>query len=100
LYLFRPADRSFPFYLSTVSETISCITFARILVCLLAYVFIRNVKHKKEYCSLILYAIIDVTLVWQLAMVFNSQICVNFDGYTYWIPVVKYAMQSLQHFIV
>ena len=100
LVLFKPGDKNFHFYLSTVSETMTCITFALILLCILAFIFIRNIPHKMEYCSLILYAIIGAPLVWQLVMIFNSSISISYDGYTYWIPVVKYAVQHLQNFIV
>jgi hypothetical protein len=100
MILFKPADKSFQFYVSTVSETITCITFAMILLCILSFIFIRNIQHKTEYCSLILYAVVGIPLIWQLAMIFNSNICINYDGYTYWIPVVKFVMQHLQDFIV
>jgi hypothetical protein len=100
LIIFKPADKNFQFYLSNVSETITCITFALVVLCILAFVFIRDKQNKNEYCFLILHALIIVPLVWQLAMIFNSSICLTYDGYTYWIPVVKTIMQHLQDFIV
>lgn len=100
LILFKPADKNFPFYLSTISETITCISFALIMLCVLAFIFIRKIPNKLEYCSLILYAILSGSLIWQLAMIFSSHICASYDGYTYWIPVVKFVMQHLQNFIV
>ncbi len=100
LIIFKPADKNFQFYVSNVSETITCITFALVVLCILAFVFIREKQKKNEYCSLILHALIIVPLVWQLAMIFNSNICITFDGYTYWIPVVKMVMQHIQDFIV
>ena len=100
LIIFKPADKNFQFYLSNVSETITCITFALVVLCILAFVFIHDKQNKNEYCFLILHALIIVPLVWQLAMIFNSNICTTFDGYTYWIPVVKMVMQHLQDIIV
>ena len=97
LFVFKPADKNFQFYISTVSETITCITFALVALCILAFVFIRDKQDKMEYSFLILHALFVVPLVWQLAMIFNSNICTSYDGYTYWIPVVKFAMQHLQN---
>jgi hypothetical protein len=55
---------------------------------------------KKEYCMLLLLALITVPLVWQIAMVFLSGIISASDGYTYWIPVTKVIMSRIQFFIV
>lgn len=100
LIIFKPADKNFHFYTSTVSETVTCITFALIILCILTFVFIRDEQNKREYSFLILHAVIVIPLIWQLAMIFNSSISLHYDGYTYWIPVVKFAMQHLQNFIV
>ena len=100
LIVFKPADNSLRFYLTTISETITCITLALMILCILVFVLIRNIQDKRECSSLILYAIIGVPLVWQLAMIFSSSICTTYEGYTYWIPVVKTVMQHLQDFIV
>jgi len=100
LIIFKPADKNFQFYLSNVSETVTCITFALVFLCILAFVIIRDKQKRMEYSYLFLHALIVVPLVWQLAMIFNSSICITYDGYTYWIPVVKTVMQHLQDFIV
>ena len=99
MIIFKPADKNFQFYISNVSETVTCITFALVVLCIFAFVFIRDEQNKKEYGFLILHALIIVPLVWQLAMIFMSSMTLNYDGYTYWIPVVKTVMQHLQGFI-
>jgi 4-amino-4-deoxy-L-arabinose transferase-like glycosyltransferase len=97
--LFKPADKNFQFYISSVSDTVTCITFALVVLCILAFVFIRDKQNKKEYSYLFLHALIVVPLVWQLAMIFNFSMGIN-EGYTYWIPVVKTVMYHIQDFIV
>ena len=100
LIYFQPSDHDYNIYISIVSKTITCIMFALVCVCILAFVFIRNEQKKMDYCSLLLHAIIIVPLSWQLAVIFSSSINTTYEGYTYWIPVVKYAMQHLQTFII
>ena len=100
LIIFKPPDKNFHFYLSNVSETVTCITFALVVLCILAFVIIRDKQKRMEYSYLFLHALIVVPLVWQLAMIFNSSICTSYEGYTYWIPVVNMVMQHLQDFIV
>ncbi|MCX6689075.1 MAG: hypothetical protein NTZ39_05215, partial [Methanoregula sp.] len=100
LILFKPRDISSQFYFATISETITCIAFALMMLCILAFVFNRDKQNRTEYCSLMLYAIVAAPSVWQLAVIFISSISVHPYGYTYWIPVVKTVMQHLQNFIV
>jgi hypothetical protein len=100
ILLFKPVDNNFQFFVSTISETISCIVYALIILCILVFFLFRNENHRKEYCNLILHAVIVVPLVWQLSIIFISSCGINYDGYTYWLPVVKTALQQFQDFIV
>jgi len=100
LTLFKPPDRTFLILLLNISDIITSISFALIILCIVCFTVIRNKQNKTEYGSLIIHAIIVVPFIWQLAVIFISGNGIGYEGYTYWIPVVKYAMQQLQTFII
>jgi hypothetical protein len=98
--IFNPLDLSTTRFLQIVTVTTTCFVYTLVVVCSFCFIFIKDPRVKKEYCTLLLLAIIILPLVWQAAMIFVSGIIYGSDGYTYWIPVTKALMSHVQGFII
>jgi hypothetical protein len=97
---YNPLDLSTTRFLQVVTVMTTCFVYPLVVVCSLSFILMKDPTAKKEYCTLLLAAILILPFVWQAAMIFVSGIIYGSAGYTYWIPVVKVIMSHLQGFII